>query len=1434
MATTLEDAIRRRQIEEALSHLDTGATALDTAPSEDTAPAPEEVSSGSDYPASESGPKIEVPKKVKGEYGDWNEWPTADQIPAGHIDLAPPGPTPTPESSFGPDLQTDPETGTRYVTDPSVASGLVPFAELALSRDKESFKPTDVTLPKVVSEATAPAPDKLDLVERATLVQFPKGQPATMPWHPAGQKPVPGFIAGSKNAILNPAAGVIPPAPVPDKLTQVERGELVSVPPGTAPRAVGVAAPVTYPTIAEDQGAPGTPPKVQPAQPVTGPQLSGPKAPGTHTELAPPGQMDLRPDELQAPATVQPPPSTQLSTQPTVKPAVAPVSGDWKTWTTVDGTPAEPQAVQPVAVQPSGGDTGVANYFSKRGEKPITSSDDSRLTTVKVGDQTWTVHKEAAPHFQGFLQELADQGAPITSSGGWNYRNIAGSKNLSQHAYGGAIDVSQEGRDVVSPAFRKWIADNPGALQAAEQHWGIYGGERFGDLGHFEWGGSSGGTDTGSGQVLQQLKSSGLNTTHYGYIGDPNLDADSAAASGKYVQQMVPGYDVALNAAAAKLVGNPQPGQEFQYAGRTWRYGDKVPEKYGDARFDIFDPNNTALSGGQLGGTTQAAAQPKKQDWESWATLSPAEQTTATAQGVQKSQDILNTLQSKSTNMPDWFHTLEQPIPGVSDEVRTAVRDEYKKQITAYAQDYYKEPDPDKAFARIMSAPNLLTSAGEIWTKAGANFQHAWLSIAQQADSPTQTKLIDFVNAIQPDATPEARTALINQVMSKTGKERTDFVNHLYNAAQVTHPDTVQNVNMSSLLDAIDVSAQPGMQAKEAANHAQVSAAVAQNLKDLREDPTMENTYGGTISNAIAQMPKNVLEAITPVIGQSAMFSEIYTDTAVGLRKDHPDWSDDQIKAKAAAASLPQDVLQELVNAATLGMGSGLTKGVTNPIARIAANAIMHGGIAATAGAAQQGIANVATGRPPTEGVPQAAITGGIQGVIGGAISGRHPEETLPEATTRAPLGEEPPVQPPVTGPKGGAVRGAESSTLTGAEEGTPLRPPTPLTSASVLGPDVPDVSVPWHKPGPIITRPEERTTFSPSELVQKLNEARASGSPEQVRQAIIDLRPDLDPSQQGVFFQPQEELPIQGKQETAPPPQIQQPATRLPVEPAPKMTPAHTVVYNDLVNRGMDADRAQAFVSRASGTTPAEILTNVQTQMRSEAGAPPPVQPRPPLVGEAEPWVSKIANRFTLDRMVNGELGPVEPGVGVTKEEMLARGLRMGPEAINQHVSNVMNDVGGNPRDQAAAIRAEEARLTQVSRNASLASEADPTNQQLRIQADEAFKYLTDFHNGPVAKLKNNWHAQGMTLQGEIPVDLSTYNGLRDAYLRSVGETPPKSMEPVMRNTAKRVRDTSVAEATALKKLGAEIDRQSAKRFLPTDEQIREKVMRKMKVDPC
>jgi hypothetical protein len=76
----------------------------------------------------------------------------------------------------------------------------------------------------------------------------------------------------------------------------------------------------------------------------------------------------------------------------------------------------------------------------------------SNLTKVySPSGRYFTVAREHAPRFQGFLSELEKAGYNIdqSQSGGYNYRTIAGSNKLSNHAHGAALDInwSQNPRD---------------------------------------------------------------------------------------------------------------------------------------------------------------------------------------------------------------------------------------------------------------------------------------------------------------------------------------------------------------------------------------------------------------------------------------------------------------------------------------------------------------------------------------------------------------------------------------------------------------------------------------------------------------------------------------------------------------------------------------------------------------------------------------------------------------------------------------------------------------------------------------------------------------------------------------------------------------------------------------------------------------------------
>ncbi len=237
------------------------------------------------------------------------------------------------------------------------------------------------------------------------------------------------------------------------------------------------------------------------------------------------------------------------------------------------------------------------------------------------------------------------------------------------------------------------------------------------------------------------------------------------------------------------------------------------------------------------------------------------------------------------------------------------------------------------------------------------------------------------------------------------------------------------------------------------------------------------------------------------------------------------------------------------------------------------------------------------------------------------------------------------------------------------------------------------------------------------------------------------------------------------------------------------------------------------------------------------ERVAPPTEPTTPPATREVlisdDQHVSTIANRFTEERTKSGELGEIAPGQGYSTRELADAGLKMSPEQINQHVSDLMNGTG-DPIEQGKAVRAEEARLSQRSNELSRAASSDPTNVEARLAADNAFKDLTDFHNGPVARAKQIFHGLGMSMQGELPVDLSTFNGLREAFLRDTGKLPSPEVEPQLRAMAEKVSNSVKEDNGAKQSLGQAIEKATARRKLPTYDEVKQNILDRMKTDPC
>jgi hypothetical protein len=121
-----------------------------------------------------------------------------------------------------------------------------------------------------------------------------------------------------------------------------------------------------------------------------------------------------------------------------------------------------------------------------------------------IKGQRWQVYKPAAAAFEGLLTDLAQLGYNPISSGGYNYRNIRGGDQLSQHAFGTAIDLNA----MTNPRGQS-ATDIPHAAELARKHGLEWGGLWSNpDPMHFEY--TGGGQPAGGALSPQQQWASQL------------------------------------------------------------------------------------------------------------------------------------------------------------------------------------------------------------------------------------------------------------------------------------------------------------------------------------------------------------------------------------------------------------------------------------------------------------------------------------------------------------------------------------------------------------------------------------------------------------------------------------------------------------------------------------------------------------------------------------------------------------------------------------------------------------------------------------------------------------------------------------------------------------------------------------------------------------
>ncbi len=112
---------------------------------------------------------------------------------------------------------------------------------------------------------------------------------------------------------------------------------------------------------------------------------------------------------------------------------------------------------------------------------PVEAKRHGLVTLRTKSGQTYNVAAGAARSFSGFVAWLESTGYKITEIGGYAFRRIAGTRTISNHARGTAIDINQRARNVVSRRL-------PPDVTARAAEFGLRHGAIWNhpDTGHFE------------------------------------------------------------------------------------------------------------------------------------------------------------------------------------------------------------------------------------------------------------------------------------------------------------------------------------------------------------------------------------------------------------------------------------------------------------------------------------------------------------------------------------------------------------------------------------------------------------------------------------------------------------------------------------------------------------------------------------------------------------------------------------------------------------------------------------------------------------------------------------------------------------------------------------------------------------------------------------
>jgi hypothetical protein len=1067
--------------------------------------------------------------------------------------ISPPPPEPA-------DVQTDPETGTRYVSDASGA--VVPHAELATEADKQAFRPSDAVLPQVDVTgvgAVQPAPDRLTQVERAQLVAFPDRTPATMPWHPAGEapdtlpqveratliklppKPVPGFIEGSDNAIVNPAAGVIPPTAkpaYPDKIV-------------TPDEFSGKTSVVNAPSVATADQPKAAAPPVTPA---------GQAKPDATAEPSTLYGMPIAGREQAA--AVQPQENRVQSgrdltgTDPRLTDIVTNAANALPAGYTIRPTSGVRTAGQG---QHTLGKAQDWQIFDAKGNPVVNRGDDSTGLYSLLARNAYGYQEKYYPELTGQFQwggQFGTSTANNPNEPDLMHFDIGGRRGRIERYSRENIGASlpSDARAAAPSRYGKLIPEGqddtaatttqPQGKDTAAQPAGSFVSGRATTFGYHDPEDEGVGSPS-LGQInTNDPKLVGIAVPEEALrrqLGSNKSDWRTARVevvtpNGQHY--LMPIVDIGprdtskqrgvaadfTHGASVLLNHNDSNNYQFRIVANAGPDAEKNPQDFiaeqrSLAAGKTYQPQAADAASSRYGKLIPEAEVPPPTAAEI-AAKAEAERA-AVAASTQKLLDKYKDAPNLGTVYKDIDNNTDVP-----PEVRGTIKANIQKQMT----DQMIEYDPDLKKLSESGPEGLKTAQALAWAK-WHNSKGEIVATNSLSMNPNATDGINadsikdvfskvvgahiaFTNTLQNPIDTER--SVLNRFFKYSGldtpKQQQDVLSHLHGLSAQEQYDYLNKI----LPQDTGVTNVPySMEVIQAMNHLAdpnwVQFNTARRTKDVHDaavkmagDPRMRGTFGGGVGDTVSALTGMAEAGMVP--GDFGFLMQAADAEHAKIKAEHPDWTEDQINRQAIAGSLINSYGQMAGMHVFSTVFEPLLARVGNPVLRRLGNAVASAFGAGATGAT----ASIITNPADPEEAKRQAIQGGALGFVGGI---RH--------------------EPP------------------GRERAVP--PPLPEQNRT--------------EPPPPVTEPVQ-----PSVTTREAPPVPPPASGEEQRQA-----------------------------QQPPPP-------RFP-------TQEHAAVFDDLTSRGMDADRARAYVNRAQGRTEGEILSDVQAQMRAEqtqqpSGVTPPAFP--------------------------------------------------------------------------------------------------------------------------------------------------------------------------------------------------------------------------------